>query len=359
MSLIKLASIEKTAIEPISLGIGLLKGFQTLKHYGGMAIGAMTGANLHNVDKLALAPKHTWSQRALLTDSLIALKRGTEGKVLATRKPMTMLAFSDSEAHMKLLGEHHINTLGQQIPFGNKLLFDNSNKFNTGRFKKILESSGDFKDGIRADTAKRVVKTTKNVYARHRMAGMSEPEALLRSQIFSQKLSNRLGEKTYPAMQNLDLANKYHKMLSANNGHGYAALEKAAPEAQRVMNRPGLINYSKHMYATPEINRESIGKYIARPMQFFSGQNPQKRGFLSFMRHGTGEALTPIHKVTEKAEGTTLKHLQTMANENKIDQTIKPEHIANFADKLPSIRQDMLAQTNSFVKRTKNKIFNR
>jgi hypothetical protein len=245
MSLIKTSLLEKRAVDPFTIGIGAFKAFQHAKDYGARALSVMAGTNLHNVDKLVLAPKNTWSQRALLADSIIALKRGTEGKVLATRKPMTMLAFGDPETHMKLLGEQHINSIGQQATFG-KTLFD-KNKFNTQRLKNILESSGDFKDAIRADVGKRTAKTVQNIYTQHRRSGMSEAEALLKSQAFGMKLHARLSEKTFPTMQNLDLAHKYHNMLSTNNGYGYKALEQAAPVAEKVMQRPGLFNYSKHL----------------------------------------------------------------------------------------------------------------
>ena len=59
MSLVKLSSLEKKAFDPYTIGVGAFKAFQHVKDYGARAIGMMSGANLHNVDRLVLAPKNT------------------------------------------------------------------------------------------------------------------------------------------------------------------------------------------------------------------------------------------------------------------------------------------------------------
>lgn len=356
MSLIKIANLEKKAIDPLILGAGINKGFQYAKTIGGKLAGVLAGTNLHNVEKLTLAPKNTWTQRALLSDTLIALKQGSKGNVLATRKPLGILAFSDPEAHMKLMGVHHINSMANKIPHLDTM-FDN-NKFNAQRLKNILESSADIKDGLRANVAARTAKTTQNVYLRNRSNGISEAESLLKAQKFSQKLHSRLSEKTFPAMQNLDMGAKYHEALMGNNGYGYQALDRASVVADKVMSRPSLLNYSKHLYTTPEKNREGIGKYYARLFQYKNGQNINHLPFWKFMKEGTGEIpkfLTAEQRVTQNR---TFDKLTNIAKQNNItDQPITSEHIKRVADQLPSIRQDALSKVNNFMVDTKNKIF--
>lgn len=356
MSLIKYAKLEKRAIDPFTVGVGILKGFGYAKEYGGRMAGILAGTNLHNVEKLTLAPKNTWTQRALLSDSLIALKKGSEGKVLATRKPLGMLAFGDPEAHMKLMGVHHMNGIANKVPHLNTM-FD-GNRFNPQRLKNVLESSADIKDGLRSNVASRTAKSTQAVYLRHRQAGLSEAESMLRSQRFGQKLHSRLSEKTFPAMQNLDMGAKYHEALMQNNGYGYQALERASQTAEKVMDRPGALNYTKHLYTTPEVNREGVGKYYARLLQFKNGQNPNKLGFRQFMKEGTGEVPKMISAEQRVTQNRTFDKLTAMANQHKItDQKITPEHVKQFADQLPSIRQDALNKANGFMAETKKKIF--
>jgi hypothetical protein len=356
MSLIKVANLEKKAIDPFTLGAGIFKGFQYAKEIGGKLGGILAGTNLHNVEKLTLAPKNTWTQRALLSDSLIALKKGVEGKVLATRKPLGILAFSDPEAHMKLMGVHHINSIANKIPHLNTM-FDN-NKFNAQRLKNILESSADIKDGLRANVAARTAKTTQNVYLRNRSNGLSEAESLLKAQKFSQKLHSRLSEKTFPTMQNLDIGAKYHEALMANNGYGYQALDRASITANKVMNRPNLLNYSKHLYTTPEKNREGIGKYYARILQYKNGQNIKNLPFGKFMKEGTGEIPKFLTAEQRATQNRTFDKLTEIAKQHNItNQPITTEHIKRVADQLPSIRQDALNKVNNFMVDTKNKIF--
>ena len=330
-------SLIKLALDPFTAAIGAFAGFNAIKSAGGRIFGMMAGANLHNAHNLMLQPKDSWMQRSVLADSVIALKKAAQNKVLATRKPLGLLAFSDPELHMKLMAANNINTIGRHIPQLDTL-FDN-NKLNVGRLKNILESSSDLKDSLRAGVGARSTSGAQRVYMRHRQEGMSEAESLLRATQFNQKLHNRLSEKVNPIMSHLDIGKNFHNTLSQNEGYGYKALERASSAAEKSMNRPNLINYSNHLYEDPIKNEQStLGRFIARPLQGFVKQAP----------------VVPQASVQNR----TLDKLTAIAKKHNItDQPITPEHIKGVADQLPNMRQDLLAQSNSFLGKYKQKIF--
>ena len=130
MQLIKIASIEKRAFDPMSLMHGLMHGTQYLGHLAGYvphdllqtagnigekflaakaiagsALGTAAGSSLLGGEKMLLRAGKSNTQKQLLADSLIAFKRGSEGKVLAGRSPVGMLAWSQPEMHMKRRGK--------------------------------------------------------------------------------------------------------------------------------------------------------------------------------------------------------------------------------------------------------------
>jgi len=381
MGLFKLASLEKKAFDPMSIMHGLIHGGAALGHMAGYvphdwlqtagnlgdkflmakAVGAgisgmSIGANLLGGEKMLLRPSKSATSRKMLADSLIALKRGSEGQALAGRSPLGLFAWSNPEMHAKLMAMNQVNKIGFKTQGIHKVLFD-GNKLNPEILKNTLESSGDIKDAIQGNLEARAARSFGLQFARLRRGGMSQEEAALKAGRFSAKLSSRLQNKVQPTIENLNLAHEYHGLLSANNNAGYGHLTNAAKDAETVLNRPKYLNYSKLMYRTPKENYDSVGKYVARGTQFAFGQKPKEVGVGRFLQHGFGEVHAPIERPPQIEAGKFREMLQAKMPHQTLPETITPEHIKNVTLNLPSMREDLANSVKQKTTEWGSKIF--
>ena len=381
MSLLKLASLEKKAFDPMSIMHGLMHGGQALGHMAGYvphdllqtagnlgekflqaktvagaAVGAMAGTNLLGGEKMLLRASRNGANTSLLADSLIALKRGTEGKVLAGRSPLGMFAWTQPEMHMKMMALHDVNTLGHRVPGSGKVLFD-GNRLNKDVLHNTLETAGDAKDALRANVEQRGARSTALQFARYRRQGLGQEEAAIKSGQYGAKLNSRRQERVLPTHKALDASDDYHKLLSANNGAGYDQLDKAGRSAEIAMNRPKFLNYTNMLYKTPEENHNSVGKYVARTTQTIMGQKPEGVSFGKFLKHGYGEVHLPIDNPPKINMGKLRETLQSQMPNVKVPEKLTPEHAKNTILNLPSMRQDAANTIKNKTTEWSNKIF--
>ena len=244
----------------------------TIKHN---TLDTLVSGNLHDLNHYLTSKSNKFGkaiQRAAMSDIIMSTKRGTEGKVWANRKLLPSLFYSGQEA--KAIATFESNAAARQAP-GLKYLFK-GNRFQTNRFKNILRTA-DTVDAaaltgqIVAPTAMGA-KSFKNEYDKSHDIGRATRHGLMGAAaggLISAGLE--IPRRIAGASAGL------HRSLSANKDYGYKILDEAARSAEISMNRPSIINYSKHFYTTPEENVNAwTGKLMGDSLKRVMGQKVMK-----------------------------------------------------------------------------------
>jgi hypothetical protein len=262
--------IIKLAFDPLSTGALLAAGSA-----GKRLVGAAVSNQLHDIPHF-ISSKSNWLgkkvQKAALADSIIAAKRGSEGKVWANRKLLPSLFFGEQEG--KAIVSHEANAVAGNIP-KLKHLFK-GNKLQVSRVKKVLGTARAIDRGALAgqiaaptylgyrDYKHEYEKSGNRAKAfRHGMVGAATGGLIAGGLEIPRRLAGKMSG--------------LHAHLNKDNGYGYKLLEQASQSAEKSMNRPGILNYSKHFYTTPEKNAKGLtGKIVGDNLKRILGQKPAK-----------------------------------------------------------------------------------
>jgi hypothetical protein len=289
--------IIKLAFDPVSVG-AILAGASA----GKKVLGAAIGNQLHDIGHFLTSKSNRVGkaiQKASLADTIIAAKKGSEGKVLANRKLLPSLFFGEQEG--KTLASMGANVAASGIP-KSKLLFK-GNKLQVGRLKGALH--------------------TARVIDRGALAGQVAAPTYLGYRDFKHEYehSHDLGKATRRGLAGAAVggliaggleiprriagsASNLHKHLRADNNYGYHLLEGASKAAEKSMNRPKMFNYSNHFYKTPEENAKGwTGKILGDNFKRALGQKPIK-GYdkVKGYHYGEEENRGMLSSVLDKAD---------------------------------------------------------
>ena len=261
--------IIKLAIDPLTLMAGGYAAAKTIGHIG-------VSNQLHDIGHFLSAKSNKVGkaiQKMSLADSIIAAKKGSEGKVWANRRLLPSLFWGEEQG--KTLASVGMNTAAGSIPKLKHLFVGNKLKVN--RLKNVLR--------------------TAHVVDRGALAGQVAAPSYLGYRGFKNEY-DRTGDVKQATKQGLvgaatgglisagleiprriaGSASALHKHLSHEAGYGYKLLEEASHSAEKSMNRPGLLNYSKHFYATPEENfKAPTGRLVGDNFKRLMGQDTIKR----------------------------------------------------------------------------------
>jgi hypothetical protein len=284
--------IIKLAFDPFITGAALVaaKGIPTY-------IGAAIGNQMHDLPHFLTARSNKFGkfiQRSVISDSIIAAKKGTEGKILANRKLMPTAFFSGipgislggAPQEGKSIAVFEANLLGHGVP-GLKHMFK-GNKLQVDKVKNVL---GGMRAVDRSAGALQVatpafmgVKGFKDEYDRSgdwKKASKRGLMGVATGGIIAGGLEipRRLASK----------GSQLHHILSKDKGYGYNLLEEASKHAAKSMNRPKMFNYSNFFYKTPQENLNAFpGKMIGNSFQRIMGQKRAK-GYDSIKGYDYGD----------------------------------------------------------------------
>ena len=276
----------------------------------------LVSGNLHDLQHYLTSKSNKFGkaiQRAAMSDIITSTKMGTEGKVWANRKLLPSLFYSGQEA--KAIATFESNAAARQAP-GLKYLFK-GNRFQTNRFKNVLRAA-DTVDaaalaGQVAAPSIMGVKSFNNEYKKSHDFGRATRHGLMGAAaggLISAGLE--IPRRIAGASAGL------HRSLSANQDYGYKILDEAARSAEISMNRPSIINYSKHFYTTPEKNVKAwTGRLMGDNLKRLMGQKVMKpydpvRGYNYGDEHERGA----LRKVLDQVDIAKNKTVNTVFNRN-------------------------------------------
>lgn len=222
---------------------------------------AFTG-NLHDVANLMTSKSNAFGktvQKLVLSDTIIAAKKASEGQVYANRKLLPTLLYATQP--LKALALYETNTAVGKLPKAiTKSMFD-GNKLNVERLKGTLGFANALdRTAFTAQVAVPTLVAGKE-YENQRLQGKSVKESLksgLKSGLTTAAVVDPL--LALPRKAILAPAAEAHKALSKDLGYGYQLLEDSARSAEKSLNRPKFLNYSKAFYTTPEKNLRGISR---------------------------------------------------------------------------------------------------
>lgn len=262
--------IIKLAFDPLSTG-ALLAGMSA----GKKVINAAVSNQLHDIPHFITSKSNRLGkaiQKATLADSIIAAKRGSEGKVWANRKLLPSVFFGDQEG--KSIAAYETNAVAGNIP-KLKHLFK-GNKLQVSRVKKVLGTARVVDRGALAGQIAAPTYLGYRDYKHEYEKSGDRAKAFKRGMVGAATGGLIAGGLEIPRR----LAGKMsglHSHLNKDNGYGYKLLEQASHSAEKSMNRPSILNYSKHFYATPEENAKGwTGKIVGDNLKRALGQKPAK-----------------------------------------------------------------------------------
>ena len=276
--------IIKLAFDPISLSAAAKVGGGALALIP-RAFAAAAANQLHDLPHFISSKSNRFGkfiQRSIIADSIIAAKKGTEGKIYANRKlgPTAFFAgvpgvnFGASPQEGKSVAVMEANLLGANIP-GLKYLYK-GNKLQTNRVKAVLGAARTVdRTAATAQIAAPVYMGAKSFKQEYDKSGNID-KATKKGIIGAAEGGLISGGLEIPRR----LAAKssiLHKTLSKDSGYGYKVLEEASKHAEKSMNRPKMFNYSNFFYTTPEKNLKGIsGKVFGNTFAHMMGQRTPK-----------------------------------------------------------------------------------
>ena len=310
--------IVKLAFDPIVTGAAMVAA-KAIPTY----IGAAIGNQMHDIPHFLTAKSNKfgkWIQRSVISDSIIAAKKGTEGKILANRKLLPTAFFSgipgiplgSAPQEGKSIAIFEANLLGHGVP-GLKHMFK-GNKLQVNKVKGVLagmravdRSAGALQVATPAFMG---VKGFKDEYDRSGDWKKASKRGLMGAGTGALiagglEIPRRLASK----------GSQLHQILSKDTGYGYKLLEEASTHAAKSMNRPKMFNYSNFFYKTPQENLNALpGRAIGNSFQKLMGQKSAK-GYDPVKGYDYGEI---------NRSGVFGKVIDTMDHaKNKVEHTIK------------------------------------
>ena len=266
--------IIKLAFDPISLATGA--GAAYAGKAMGSAVNTAISNQLHDIPNFISSKANKFGkfiQRSTLADTIIAAKKGTEGKVWANRKLLPSLFFGNQEG--KTIAMMEANTVARNTP-GLKHLFK-GNKLQVNRVKGVLGAARAVDRG--ALTAQIAVPTFMGGHAfKNEYDKSGNMKKATRKGLIGAATGGLIAGGLEIPRRLAGGASHLHGVLSKNKGYGYKLLEEASHSAEKSMNRPGILNYSKRFYSTPESNLKApTGRIFGNGLRKLMGQSTVKK----------------------------------------------------------------------------------
>jgi hypothetical protein len=253
-------------------------------------INSMIGANIHDIGHFTFSKSNKFGrffQKSTLADMTIAAKRATEGKVFANRSPAGLLMYGIEPMKAMAVNEANLAThaLPKIVTQGYKVgnikigggMFD-GNRLNVDYIKNKLEHADKLDRTAFGLQVAVPALSMKKEYDNQKLKG-EDTKTAIKSSLKSGLTTAALTSVPIGFVRAVALnpAAKAHRALSRDSGYGYELLRDASREAEKSLNRPSIINYSKHMYKTPEQNAKGIlGKVYGDTLKTAFGQKTMK-----------------------------------------------------------------------------------
>lgn len=289
--------IIKLAIDPMSIPLLLAAGSASRR-----VLGAAVGNQLHDIGHFMTSKSNILGkaiQKASLADTIIAAKKGSEGKIWANRKLLPSLFFGEQEG--KTIASMGANVTSGSIP-KSKYLFK-GNKLQVNRLKNVLGTARVIDRGALAG---QVAAPTYLGYRdfKHEYDNSHDMGKAIKHGLGGVAIGGLIAGGLELPRRLAGGASQLHKHLRADNNYGYGLLEGASKAAETSMNRPKMFNYSNHFYKTPEENAKGwTGKILGDNFKGLLGQKRMK-GYdkIKGYHYGEDENKGFITNILDKAD---------------------------------------------------------
>ena len=206
--------------------------------------------------------------------------------------------------NQKALAMHETNQIVHAMPgYMKKTLldFDKNNVLNVKRLKGTLA----FAEGANnaAFTAQVGIPTAMGIhgYVGEKRKGKSTSKAIRHGLNEAAKGSGISMALVLPRAA-LSSSASIHNLMKKDQNYGYKLLDEAAHSAAKSMNRPGILNYSKHVYVTPEQNLKGSAAFLGNAVHKVMGfRKPQTVHGAADYRY-TDHVPTMIEKIKSKVD---------------------------------------------------------
>lgn len=231
---------------------------------GSTTANAAIGSNAHDIGHFLFSKANRFGkavQRSAVADAIIAAKKAKDGKVFGNRTigGLGLYMFQPQ----KMLAMHEANQLVHHMPnlIKDHVIKFDKNKLNVKRLKNVLGASNTINNSAAALQVVAPAGMGVHEYNKARREGKSKVQA------FKEGLGGAASGAAISAalvVPRLALrgASGMHQSLAEHGNYGYRMLDEAAHSAAKSMNRPGILNYSKHVYVTPQQNLKGKAGFI-------------------------------------------------------------------------------------------------
>jgi len=205
-------------------------------------------------------------QRMSMADAIIAVKKGTEGKVFANQTLPGLYLYGRSP--QKVLAMHEVNALARNMPSiaRNKLFPFVGNKLNVNKVHSNLSWANKADNSLATIQAGTPVVMGAHGFNKAKKEGKTNQQAT-KAAITGAAAGLGVSAALYFPRKFVGGAAALHRNLAADHHYGYGLLEEASESAAKSMNRPKLLNYSHYMYKTPEENAKGWGRHVTNTVQ--------------------------------------------------------------------------------------------
>lgn len=260
-----------TGAPKTAMGAGAAALLYAKKNAGVDVMGSLVSGNLHDLNHYLTSKAHPIGkaiQQGALADIIMSTKKGTEGKVWANRRLLPSLLYSRYEA--KGIATFESNAAARQVPFAKHLF--KGNKLQVNRLKNVLRGAkavdkAALAGQIAAPTVMGVSSFNNEYQHSH------DKKKALGKGLIGAAEGGLISAGLEIPRRIAGASSKLHDSLMKDNGYGYGVLEGASKWAEKSMNRPGFMNYSKHFYTTPEKNiKATWGRLTGDNLKRLMGQ---------------------------------------------------------------------------------------
>lgn len=263
------------------------------------------GSNIHDLGHFLFSKGNKLGramQRSAIADAIIAAKKAREGKVYGNRTIAGLALYNLNP--QKILAMHETNQLVHNTP---KILqraffdFDKKDKLNVSRIREVLRTSS-----WANDTAATVQITAPTGlaaldYSKAKKEGKTTQQAI-RAGISGGIKGAGITAALYVPRIALKGAAGLHKTLSKDKNYGYKMIEEASSSAAKSMHRPSWLNYSKHVYVTPEQNLHGKASVVGNVVNKIMGlRRPVKVNAVNEYEYDDGKR-TMIDRIKSKVD---------------------------------------------------------
>ena len=232
----------------------------------GVGTNIVIGSNIHDLGHFLFSKANRLgkaTQRAAISDAIIAAKMAKDGKVWGNRTIPGLAMYN--LMNQKALAMHETNQIVHAMPGfmkDNLLAFDKNNKLNVDRLKKTLNLADGANDAAFALQVAAPATFGVHDYVEAKRRGKSTNKAI-RSGLSGAGKGAAISVGLMLPRAALSGSAGINQLLKKDKNYGYDLMEEAANSASISMNRPSLLNYSKHVYVTPEQNLKGGARHAA------------------------------------------------------------------------------------------------